>query len=66
MKGSVDTRRSCADMTPKLSLYSCRLAERSRNRRVVAAGELSQRQIDAIRNVRVPDQYADLDKEIKD
>jgi hypothetical protein len=37
-----------------------------RNRRVVAAGELSQRQIDAIHDDRVPDQYADLDKEIKD
>jgi hypothetical protein len=37
-----------------------------RNRRVVAAGELSQRQIDAVREARVPDQYADLVKEMKD
>jgi hypothetical protein len=37
-----------------------------RSRRVVAAGELSQRQIDAIREARVPDQHADLVKEIKD
>jgi hypothetical protein len=37
-----------------------------RNRRVVAAGELSQRQIDAIRDARVPDQHADLVREIKD
>jgi prevent-host-death family protein len=37
-----------------------------RDRRVIAAGELSERQVDAIRNARVPDQYAELDKEIKD
>ena len=37
-----------------------------RDRRVVAAGELSERQVDAIRNARIPDRYADLDKEIKD
>jgi len=37
-----------------------------RDRRVIAAGELSEHQVDAIRNARVPDQYADLDKEIKD
>ncbi len=37
-----------------------------RDRRVIAAGELSERQVDAIRNARVPDRYADLDKEIKD
>ena len=35
-----------------------------RDRRVIAAGELSERQVDAIRNARVPDRYADLDKEI--
>jgi prevent-host-death family protein len=39
---------------------------RRRDRRVIAAGELSERQIDAIRNARVPDRYADLDKEAKD
>jgi len=37
-----------------------------RDRRVLAAGELSERQVDAIRKARVPDQYADLDKELKD
>jgi prevent-host-death family protein len=37
-----------------------------RDRRVIAAGELAERQVDAIRNARVPDQYADLDIEIKD
>ena len=35
-----------------------------RDRRVVAAGELSEQQVDDTRNARVPDQYADLDKEI--
>jgi hypothetical protein len=33
-----------------------------RDRRVV--GELSARQVEAIRNARVPDGYVDLDKEI--
>jgi prevent-host-death family protein len=37
-----------------------------RDRRVIASGELSEHQVDAIRNARVPDEYADLDKEIKD
>jgi prevent-host-death family protein len=37
-----------------------------RDRRVIAAGELSERQVDAIRNARIPDRIADLDKEIKD
>ena len=37
-----------------------------RDRRVIAAGELSERQVDAIRNARIPDRFADLDKEIKD
>jgi prevent-host-death family protein len=39
---------------------------RRRDRRVIAAGELSERQIDAIRNARVPDRYVDLDREAKD
>jgi hypothetical protein len=39
---------------------------RGRDRRVVAAGELSQQQIVAIRDARVPDHYANLDNEIKD
>src|SRR5271155_6154108 len=37
-----------------------------RDRRVVAAGDLSERQVDAVRNARIPDRYADLDKELKD
>jgi PHD/YefM family antitoxin component YafN of YafNO toxin-antitoxin module len=37
-----------------------------RDRGTIAAGELSERQVDSIRNARAPDQYADLDKEIKD
>jgi prevent-host-death family protein len=37
-----------------------------RDRRVISSGELSERHVDAIRNARVPDQYADLDREIKD
>jgi prevent-host-death family protein len=36
-----------------------------RDRRVIGAGELSEHQVGAIRNARVPGQYADLDKEIK-
>jgi prevent-host-death family protein len=37
-----------------------------RDRRVVVAGELSERQSEAIRNAKVPDRYAQLDEEIKD
>jgi hypothetical protein len=37
-----------------------------RDRRVIAAGELSEHEVDAIRHARVPDRYADLNKEIKD
>jgi len=37
-----------------------------RDRRVITTGELSERQVNAIRNARVPDQYSDLDNEIKD
>lgn len=37
-----------------------------RDRRVVTAGELSEVQIDALRNAAVPDQYAHLDDELKD
>lgn len=36
-----------------------------RDRRVIAAGELSECQVDTIRNARIPDRFADLDKEIK-
>ncbi|HEX4025690.1 MAG TPA: type II toxin-antitoxin system prevent-host-death family antitoxin [Steroidobacteraceae bacterium] len=36
-----------------------------RDRQVIAAGDLSERQVDAIRSARVPDRHADLDKEIK-
>jgi prevent-host-death family protein len=37
-----------------------------RDRRVLAAEELSERQIEAIRNARVPDEAAEFDKELKD
>ena len=37
-----------------------------RDRRVVTAGELTDRQVTAIRAARVPDQHADLDRELKD
>jgi hypothetical protein len=37
-----------------------------RDRRAIAAGELSERQIDATRRAKVPNQYAQLDDEIKD
>ena len=37
-----------------------------RDRRVIAAGELSERQMAALRDANVPDRYADLDHEIKD
>jgi prevent-host-death family protein len=37
-----------------------------RDRRVIAAGELSERQIAAVRDAKVPDQYANLDREIED
>ena len=37
-----------------------------RDRRVIAAGDLTDRQIAALRGTRVPDQHADLDREIKD
>jgi prevent-host-death family protein len=36
-----------------------------RDRRVIAAGDLSERQIEAIRNAKVPDQFAHLDDELK-
>jgi prevent-host-death family protein len=37
-----------------------------RDRRVIAAGQLSERQINAIRNSKVPDQYSHLNDELKD
>ena len=37
-----------------------------RDRRVISAGELTDRQIAALRETKVPDQHADLDHEIKD
>jgi len=39
---------------------------RRRDRRVIVAGELSTHQVDAIRMVRIPDQYAHLDEEIEE
>jgi len=43
--------------------YTCL---KRRDRLVIAAGELSERQVDAVRNARIPDRFADLNKEIKD
>jgi prevent-host-death family protein len=37
-----------------------------RDRRVISAGELTDRQIAALREAKVPDQHAHLDREIKD
>jgi PHD/YefM family antitoxin component YafN of YafNO toxin-antitoxin module len=37
-----------------------------RDRRVIEAGELSERQVDVIRNARIPDRFADLGRKIKD
>jgi len=37
-----------------------------RDRRAIAAGDLTDRQIGALREAKVPDQHADLDREIKD
>jgi PHD/YefM family antitoxin component YafN of YafNO toxin-antitoxin module len=36
-----------------------------RDRRVIPVGQLSERQVAALRSAQVPDRYADLDKEIK-
>lgn len=37
-----------------------------RDRRVISAGELSERQVEAVRNAKVPEQHAHLDDELKD
>ena len=37
-----------------------------RDRRVIAAGELSERHVVALRAAKVPDQCADLDRELQD
>jgi PHD/YefM family antitoxin component YafN of YafNO toxin-antitoxin module len=37
-----------------------------RDRRVIAAGELSERQVAAVRDAKVRDQYAELNREIED
>jgi prevent-host-death family protein len=37
-----------------------------RDRRAIAAGELSERQIAALKAAKVPDQHVDLDRELKD
>lgn len=39
---------------------------RRRDRRVLATEELSEQQIEAVRKARVPEQFAGLDKELKD
>ena len=43
--------------------YACL---KCRDRRVIEAGELSERPVDSIRNARIPDRFSDLNKEIKD
>lgn len=37
-----------------------------RDRRAIAAGELSERQVAALKAARVPDRHTDLDRELKD
>jgi hypothetical protein len=37
-----------------------------RDRRAIAVGDLSERQVGALRIAKVPDQYADLDRELED
>jgi prevent-host-death family protein len=37
-----------------------------RDRRAIAAGQLSDRQVDAIRDAKVPDQHAHLNDELQD
>jgi prevent-host-death family protein len=37
-----------------------------RDRQAIAAGDLSDAQVEAIRNAKVPDQHAHLDDELKD
>jgi prevent-host-death family protein len=37
-----------------------------RDRRVIAAGELTEHQIEAIRNAKTPEEHAHLDDELKD
>ena len=53
---------------PRTVLISAEEYERlkRRDRRVIAAGEVSERQIAALRETKVPDRFADLDTELKD
>jgi prevent-host-death family protein len=53
---------------PRTVLISAEEYERlkRRDRRVIAAGEVSDRQIAALREAKVPDRFADLDAELKD
>ena len=37
-----------------------------RDRRVIAAGELTEQQVSGLREAKVPDRHADLDREIHD
>jgi hypothetical protein len=53
-------------VTVSTAEFQCSARLERHDRRVIAAGALSERQVDAIRNARVPDQYADLNREIKD
>jgi prevent-host-death family protein len=52
---------------PRTVLISAEEYERlkRRDRRVITAGEVSERQIAALREARVPDRFADLDAELK-
>ncbi|MGH8219722.1 MAG: type II toxin-antitoxin system Phd/YefM family antitoxin [Steroidobacteraceae bacterium] len=53
---------------PRTVLISAEEYERlkRRDRRVMMAGEVSERQVAALRGAQVPDRFADLDAELKD
>lgn len=53
---------------PRTVLISAEEYERlkRRDRRVITAGEVSERQMAALREARVPDEFAHLDAELKD
>ena len=53
---------------PRTVLISAEEYERlkRRDRRVMMAGEVSERQVAALREVKVPDQFAALDAELED
>ena len=41
------------------------ITKNGRDRKVIAAGDLSERHVAALRAAKVPDQYADLDRELQ-